>query len=66
MEAMSVGDDLLDERWRRRAGDPRLSDSDRKILVRLVKGDLVNEFQAGLDSISSGDPILSGQDLPDV
>ncbi len=37
----SIGDDLLEERRRsRRAGDPRLTDSDREILRRLVRGDL--------------------------
>jgi hypothetical protein len=60
---MSIGDELLKERRRRRrAGDPRLSEADRELLRRLTTGDLVDEFQAGLDAISAADPLLGGGD----
>lgn len=61
MAAMSIGEELIEERRRRRrAGDPRLTDEDRAILVRLVKGDLADDFQAALDSVSDNDPLLGG------
>jgi hypothetical protein len=60
MEAMSTGDDLLAERRRRRlAGDPRITPEGREILLRLVSGDLMGEFQAELDSIAGTEPLLS-------
>jgi len=60
---MTIGDELLEERRRRRrAGDPRLSEADRELLRRLTTGDLVDEFQAGLDAISAADPLLGGGD----
>jgi hypothetical protein len=60
---MSIGDELLEERRRRRrAGDPRLSKADRELLRRLTTGDLVDEFQAGLDAISAADPLVAGGD----
>ena len=60
---VSIGDDLLEERRRRRrAGDPRISDDGRQVLLRLVSGDLMGEFQAELDRISAEDPTLSGDD----
>jgi hypothetical protein len=61
MEAMSIGDELLEER-RRRAGDPRITPEGREILLRLVSGDLVEEFQAALDAASTADPLLGGGD----
>lgn len=58
---MSIGDEILEERRRRRrAGDPRLSDADREFLRRLTDGDLAEEFQATLDAISAADPLLGG------
>ena len=54
---MTVGDDLLEERRRRRrAGDPRITPEGREILMRLVAGDLMGEFQAELDRVSAEDP----------
>ncbi|MEA2717282.1 MAG: hypothetical protein QOI99_1599 [Actinomycetota bacterium] len=61
MEPMSIGEELLDERRRRRrAGDPRLSDADREILRRITNGDLAPAFQAALDADLVGDPVLGG------
>lgn len=60
---MSTGDDLLEERRRRRrAGDPRITPEGREILLRLVSGDLMGEFQAELDGASEADPLLGGDD----
>jgi len=56
---VSIGEELIEERRRRRrAGDPRLSDADRELLRRLTTGDLVGEFQAGLDAVSAADPLF--------
>jgi hypothetical protein len=64
---MTIGDELLEERRRRRrAGDPRLSEADREVLQRLTTGDLIDEFQAGLDAISAADPLLGGFDPSDA
>jgi hypothetical protein len=61
MVRMSIGEELLEERRRRRrAGDPRITPEGRAILARLVDGDLVEEFQAELDAISAADPLLGG------
>lgn len=58
---MSIGDELLNERRRRRkAGDPRITPEGREILLRLVDGDLVDEFQAELDGVSEADPLIGG------
>ena len=58
---MTLADELLEERRRRRrAGDPRLTDEDRAILLRLVSGDLMDEFQDALDAVSEADPLLGG------
>ncbi len=63
MVYMSIGDELLAERRRRRrAGDPRLTEADREFLGRLVDGDLAEEFQAALDAVSEADLLLGGGD----
>jgi len=59
---VNFGDELLeDRRRRRRAGDPRITPEGREILMRLVAGDLMGEFQAELDRISAEDSDLSGE-----
>lgn len=59
--SVSIGDELLNERRRRRkAGDPRITPEGREILLRLVEGDLVDEFQAELDGVSEADPLIGG------
>ncbi|MGH9115439.1 MAG: hypothetical protein ACRDWW_06360 [Acidimicrobiales bacterium] len=59
---MSIGEELLEERRRRRrAGDPRVTPHDREIMMRLVAGDLMSEFQAELDHIAAEDPDLGGR-----
>lgn len=66
MVSMSIGEDLLEERRRRRrAGDPRITPEGREILLRLVSGDLVEEFQAALDAVSAADGLLGGGDIDD-
>lgn len=55
---MSIGDELLKRRRRRKAGDPRITPEGREILLRLVDGDLVDEFQAELDGVSEADPLM--------
>jgi hypothetical protein len=66
MVGVSVGEDLLEERRRRRrAGDPRLSDADREILRRVTRGDLQPEFQAALDADLAADPLLGGGEPSD-
>jgi len=56
---VSIGEELLEERRRRRrAGDPRLTDADRELLRRVTRGDLAGEFQAALDAVSAADPLL--------
>lgn len=66
MEFMSIDEDLLDERRRRRrAGDPRLTPADRELFRRMTTGDLAEEFQASLDDILAADPLLSGQTIAD-
>jgi hypothetical protein len=53
--------DIMEERRRRRrAGDPRLSEEGRAILVRITTGDLAAEFQAALDADLVADPLLAG------
>lgn len=60
-DEMSVGQELAEERRRRRrAGDPRLAAEDKELLRRLTTGDLVGEFQAGLDAVSCANPLLGG------
>jgi len=61
MVAMSIGEELLEERRRRRrAGDPRLSAEGKELFRRMTTGDLVDEFQAGLDADAIADPLLGG------
>ena len=63
---MTIGEELDEERRRRRrAGDPRLTPSDRELLRRLTDGDLKEEFQAALDAVSDRDPLLSDTADPD-
>jgi hypothetical protein len=58
---VSIGEELIEERRRRRrAGDPRITDEGRAILLRLVEGDLMGEFQAALDGASAEDPDVGG------
>lgn len=58
---VSVGEDLLEERRRRRrAGDPRLSAEGRELFRRMTTGDLAGEFQAALDADLVTDPLLGG------
>jgi len=58
MGDMSVGEELLEARRRRRRhGDPRLSDRAREVLLRMTTGDLVDEFQDALDA-DLDDPAL--------
>jgi hypothetical protein len=43
--AMTAGDEVLEKRrGRRRAGDPRLTDTDRGILRRITGGEMIDEF----------------------
>jgi hypothetical protein len=64
MVNVSVGEELLEERRRRRrrAGDPRLTEADREFLDRLIDGDLAEQFEAALDTVSDSDPLLGGAD----
>ena len=58
----SIGQDLLEERRRRRnAGDPRITPEGRAILLRLTTGDRMDEFQAALDSDLDDDALLDGE-----
>ncbi len=58
---VSIGEELLEERRRRRrAGDPRLSPQGRELFRRMTTGDLIGEFQAGLDEAAAADPLLGG------
>ena len=61
MDAVTTGQDLLDElRRQRRGGDPRITPEGREILTRTVMGDLVDEFADSLAEISASDPLLGG------
>ena len=61
MESMSIGEELLEERRRRRrAGDPRLSPEGKELFRRMTTGDLAEEFQAALDDDAEADPLLGG------
>jgi hypothetical protein len=66
MVSVSIGEELLQERRRRRrAGDPRLSPEGKELFRRMTTGDLVGEFQADLDAVSEADPLLEGDDISD-
>lgn len=59
MDRVTTGEDLLEERRRRRrAGDPRITPEGREILLRLTTGDLMDDFQAALDADVEADPVL--------
>jgi hypothetical protein len=61
MIEMSIGEELLEERRRRRrAGDPRLSDQGKELFRRMTTGDLMDEFQDTLDAVSAADPLIGG------
>jgi hypothetical protein len=62
---MAVVDIMEERRRRRRAGDPRLSEEGRAILIRITTGDLADEFQAALDADLVADPLLGGHDHDD-
>lgn len=66
MDRVTTGEDLLEERRRRRrAGDPRITPEGREILLRLTTGDLMDDFQAALDADLEADPVLGGHDTDD-
>ncbi len=65
MGSMAVMDIMEERRRRRRAGDPRLSEEGRAILIRITTGDLADEFQAALDADLVADPLLGGHDHDD-
>jgi hypothetical protein len=58
---VTTGEELLAEfRRQRRAGDPRLSEEGKAILLRITMGDLADEFADSLAAISEADPLLGG------
>jgi hypothetical protein len=58
---MSAGEELHEKRRRgRHAGDPRLSEGGRELFRRMTTGDLVEEFQAVLDTVSAAGLLLGG------
>jgi hypothetical protein len=58
---VTTGQELLEEfRRQRRAGDPRLTDSDKEILRRVTTGDLADELADSLTAISEADAVLGG------
>lgn len=65
MGPVTTGEELLEERRRRRAGDPRLSPQGRELFLRMTTGDLVDEFQSALDADLAADPLLGGHDTDD-
>jgi len=61
MVAVTIGEDLLEERRRRRrAGDPRITVEGREILRRVTRGDLADAFQDALEADLAADPLLGG------
>jgi hypothetical protein len=66
MVDMSTGEELIEERRRRRrAGDPRLTRQGRELFRRMTTGDLVDEFQDALDTTAATDPLIGGGDGSD-
>jgi hypothetical protein len=68
MVGMTEGERLLEEfRRQRRSGDPRLTEEDKAILLRITMGDHADEFADSLAAISDADPLLGGgpDDLDD-
>ncbi len=66
MEPVTIGEELVEERRRRRrAGDPRITPEGREILQRVTRGDLADEFQAALDADVAADSLLGGHDTDD-
>jgi hypothetical protein len=62
---VTTGQELLEEvRRQRRAGDPRLTESDKKILRRVTTGDLADELADSLTAISDADPVFGGGHAP--
>jgi len=58
---VTKGEELLAEfRRQRRAGDPRLSEEGKAILLRITMGDLGDEFADSPAAISEADPLLRG------
>lgn len=53
-------EDAVEARRLRRAGDPRLTPSDRAILRRITTGDLADEFADALAEVSATDRLLGG------
>jgi hypothetical protein len=58
IDLMSTVDLTEERRRRRRAGDIRLTEKDRKLLARITTGDLRDEFQAALGADLATDPVL--------
>jgi hypothetical protein len=58
---MSTGEDLIEERRRRRAGDRRLSPEGWELFRRMTTADSLDEFQAALHATSATDPLLGGR-----
>lgn len=65
MDAMALTDVSEERRRRRQAGDPRLTDADRKIFDRITTGDLADEFQVVLDAQLTSDPLLGDHPTDD-
>ena len=60
--AMTRGEQLVEQfRRERRAGDPRLTDGDRDILLRIAAGDLSEQFGAALEQDLADDELLGGE-----
>ncbi|HEX7135388.1 MAG TPA: hypothetical protein VF228_22625 [Iamia sp.] len=60
---MTKGQQLLEDlEQQRRAGDPRLTASDRAILERVTTGDLADELADALALAEVDDPVLGGDD----
>jgi len=63
---MTNGQQLLEDLKRqRRAGDPRLTGSDRAILERVTTGDLADEFAEALAASSDDDSVPGGDAADD-